>query len=143
MAQLYAWAAETLLLDLLPGTKDAADPMKVTPPKDVTDLRKRLDGIVVILDPMIVRSRDRLVELSTRSGLKDIPRAVIEKFATGHSATTLRAPRVSWEMWTKVLSLGEGGNPMRRTRSRKRGEERMESNSGAVRMNSMPSKRSL
>jgi putative tryptophan/tyrosine transport system substrate-binding protein len=32
----------------------------------------RLDGIVVILDPMIVRSRDRLVELSTRSGLPTI-----------------------------------------------------------------------
>jgi putative ABC transport system substrate-binding protein len=32
----------------------------------------RLDGIVVILDGMITRSRDRLVELSTRSGLPTI-----------------------------------------------------------------------
>ena len=32
----------------------------------------RLDGIVVILDPLIVRSRDLLVELSTRSGLPTI-----------------------------------------------------------------------
>ncbi len=32
----------------------------------------RLDGIVVILDPLVARSRDRLVELSTRSGLPTI-----------------------------------------------------------------------
>jgi putative ABC transport system substrate-binding protein len=37
-----------------------------------TAVEGRLDGIVVILDPMIVRSRDRLVELSTRSGLPTI-----------------------------------------------------------------------
>jgi putative ABC transport system substrate-binding protein len=37
-----------------------------------TAVEGRLDGIVVILDPMIIRSRDRLVELSTRSGLPTI-----------------------------------------------------------------------
>jgi putative tryptophan/tyrosine transport system substrate-binding protein len=37
-----------------------------------TAVERRLDGIVVILDPMIVRSRDRLVELSTRHGLPTI-----------------------------------------------------------------------
>jgi hypothetical protein len=47
VAQLYTWAAETLLLDLVPGTRDAKDPKKVTPPKEVTELRKKLDGIVV------------------------------------------------------------------------------------------------
>jgi putative ABC transport system substrate-binding protein len=35
-------------------------------------VERRLDGIVVILDTLIVRSRDRLVELSTRSGLPTI-----------------------------------------------------------------------
>jgi putative tryptophan/tyrosine transport system substrate-binding protein len=37
-----------------------------------TAVEGRLDGIVVIYNPMIVRSRDRLVELSTRSGLPTI-----------------------------------------------------------------------
>jgi putative tryptophan/tyrosine transport system substrate-binding protein len=37
-----------------------------------TAVEGRLDGIVVILDPMISRSRDRLVDLSTRSGLPTI-----------------------------------------------------------------------
>jgi putative tryptophan/tyrosine transport system substrate-binding protein len=37
-----------------------------------TAVEERLDGIVVILDGLIVRSRDRLVELSTRSGLPTI-----------------------------------------------------------------------
>jgi putative tryptophan/tyrosine transport system substrate-binding protein len=37
-----------------------------------TAVEGRLDGIVVILDPLIVSSRDRLVELSTRHGLPTI-----------------------------------------------------------------------
>src|SRR5215831_1614854 len=39
-------------------------------------------------------------------------------------------------VWIQFLSLDGFGNPMRRISSRKRGEERMESNSGAVRTNS-------
>jgi hypothetical protein len=42
--------------------------------------------------------------------------------------------------WIQFLSLGDGGNPMRRTRSRKPGDERMESISGAVRTNNRPPK---
>src|SRR5581483_10877724 len=37
-----------------------------------TAVEARLDGIVVIVDGLIVRNRDRLVELSTRSGLPTI-----------------------------------------------------------------------
>jgi putative tryptophan/tyrosine transport system substrate-binding protein len=37
-----------------------------------TAVAEQLDGIVVILDPLIVQSRNRLVELSTRSGLPTI-----------------------------------------------------------------------
>lgn len=43
----------------------------------------------------------------------------------------------------QLLLPGDGGNLMRRTKSRKRGEERIESSSGAVRMNSMPGFRSM
>ncbi len=47
VAQLYAWATETLLLDLIPPTKDKENPKKVTPPTEVTQLRAKLNGIVV------------------------------------------------------------------------------------------------
>jgi putative ABC transport system substrate-binding protein len=51
--------------------------LSVRTPEDLerayqTAVAGRLDGIVVILDPMIVRSRERLVELSTQSGLPTI-----------------------------------------------------------------------
>lgn len=51
------------------------------------------------------------------------------------SRTSSSAVRFRW--WNQFWSLGDEGNPMRRTRSRKRGEERMASNSGAVRMKSV------
>src|SRR5262249_39519951 len=77
--------------------------------------------------------------LSTPSGLNGTPRAVIEKFGTGHSPTS----RNRCLTVIQFLSLGDGGKPMRRTNSRKRGEERIESNSGAVRMNSTRKSRFL
>jgi hypothetical protein len=45
VAQLYTWAFETLVLDLVPPTKD--DKGKLVPPKSVTDLRGKLKGLVV------------------------------------------------------------------------------------------------
>jgi putative ABC transport system substrate-binding protein len=51
--------------------------LSVRTPEDLerayrTAVEERLDGIVVILDALILRNRDRLVELSTRSGLPTI-----------------------------------------------------------------------
>jgi hypothetical protein len=47
VAQLFSWAAETLLLDQLPPSKDK-DPLgQPKPPAEVEALRKSLDGIVV------------------------------------------------------------------------------------------------
>jgi predicted PurR-regulated permease PerM len=37
-------------------------------------------------------------QVMTPSGLNGTPRAVIEKFVTGHSQTTLRTPGVSWSV---------------------------------------------
>ena len=94
-------------------------------------------GFMICFDHLPWHGHDKICVLGSRN--LEGGAACLGALRGQRQIASARSPSVSW-----LVRFGCGiqcygvGNPMRLTNSRKRGDERMESNSGAVRMNSIP-----